>query len=135
MLFSIGEVQIPADRKRQYGHEVIAQVHQKRYENAINSGDCKICKGSELLLLAWPQNTAVQARPARDPSPGLIWTSDAEKLAKISFVWLTTQESGEGITAKVNFNIYSKIESSLSDSTDQQTLKIRTFCESKAEMV
>ena len=51
------------------------------------------------------------------------------------FGCFTKQESGEGITAKVNFDISSKIESRLSDFTDQQILKIRTFCESKAEMV
>ena len=92
----------------------------------MNSGNCKSCKGSKLLPLAWAQNTAVQAQPmltARDPSPGLIWTRDAEKLAKIYFVCITKQESGESITAKVNFDISSKIESRLSDSTNQIDLE------------
>ena len=43
----------------------------------------------------------------------------------------TKQESGEGITAKVDFDVSSKIKSRLSDSTDQWVLKKSEYFESK----
>ena len=56
---------------------------------------------------------------------------DTEKLAKILFLRLINTKSGEGITAKVDFDVSSKIKSRLSDSTDQWVLKKSGYFENK----
>ena len=48
------------------------------------------------------------------------------------FAPYTKQESGEGITAKVDFDVSSKIKSRLSDSTDQWVLNKSGYFENQS---